>query len=178
MSKLTYDWILEQLEEAAELGNTPQNARDFALLSIAKEYMEKCPGRWSRHAENEKKPISEPYANHHGMDAHAETLTPEKVREWVGSMISADPSKPKGGKWTMDDVKPLAIKMGVPTEGERFLDFYIIMNAMYSDYYEVARKYNLQNNPAFFADMAKAWLDDPDAVDDKTAAYYRYIVKH
>jgi len=26
--------------------------------------------------------------------------------------------------------------------------------------------------------MALAWLDDKDAVQDKAAAYYRYIVQH
>lgn len=30
----------------------------------------------------------------------------------------------------------------------------------------------------FYAQLAKAWLDDKDAVEDKAAAYYAYVVKH
>ena len=30
----------------------------------------------------------------------------------------------------------------------------------------------------FYADMAKAFLDDKDAQPDKLARYYEYIVKH
>jgi hypothetical protein len=30
----------------------------------------------------------------------------------------------------------------------------------------------------FYVDMAKAFLDDEDAVKDKLAQYYRYVVRH
>lgn len=114
------------------------------------------------------------------MDSPPDTqeLTKENARAWVASMRGSDPAKPKGGKWSMEDVKPYAQRMGMPTDGVEFFEFFAIMNAMYSDYFEVAKKYNLQNNPAFFADMAKAWLHDEDAVDNKAAMYYDCIVKH
>lgn len=114
------------------------------------------------------------------MDSPPDTheMTKESARAWVASMHGSDPAKPKGGKWSMEDVKPYAQRMGIPTEGVEFYEFFAIMNAMYSDYFEVAKKYNLQNNPAFFADMAKAWLHDEDAVENKAAMYYDCIVKH
>lgn len=43
---------------------------------------------------------------------------------------------------------------------------------------EVAKKYGLGGNAEFYADMAHAWLDDKDAVEDKAAAYYCYVVQH
>ena len=52
------------------------------------------------------------------------------------------------------------------------------MNMMYSDYCAVARKYGV-DNADFYADMAKAFLFDPDggAPAKKVEAYYRYIVE-
>lgn len=46
----------------------------------------------------------------------------------------------------------------------------------YSDFGEMAKRYNVAT-PDFFADMAKAFLLDKDAVDGKVARYYRCIVK-
>ena len=31
--------------------------------------------------------------------------------------------------------------------------------------------------PEVYAKMAKAWIDDPDAVKNRAAMYYRYIVQ-
>ena len=52
------------------------------------------------------------------------------------------------------------------------------MNMMYSDYYGVAAKYGL-DRPEFYADLAKAFLDDKDAggPEQKIAAYYHGIAK-
>lgn len=105
-------------------------------------------------------------------------ITRQRAVEWVGMMKSSDPAKPQGGRWSMEEVKPYAQRVGIPTEGQEFFEFFAIMNAMYSDYFEVAKKYNMQNNPAYFADLAKAWLHDEDAVEDKAAMYYECIVKH
>lgn len=103
-------------------------------------------------------------------------LTREMAMEWVDSMEGSDPAKPHGGKWSMEQVKPIATKYGVPTEGEKFYEFWAIMNAMYSDYYPVAKKYNALT-PEFFADMAMAFISDKDAVENKAAMYYECIVK-
>ena len=103
-------------------------------------------------------------------------LTREMAEDWVENMESSDPAKPHGGKWTMDQVKPVAQKYGVPTEGDRFVEFWAVMNALYSDYYAVAKKYNMLN-PDFFADMAMAFINDQDAVRNKAAVYYECIVE-
>ena len=103
-------------------------------------------------------------------------LTMEKAQEWVGDMENEDPAHPEGGKWTVEQVKPLAQKYGIPADSHKFIDFYVMMNAMYSDYGEVAKKYGA-TSPDFFAEMAKAFICDKDAVKDKTAKYYEYIVK-
>ena len=64
----------------------------------------------------------------------------------------------------------------MPTEGERFWEFYAVMNAMYSDYYPVAKKYNVLS-PDFFADLSMAFINDKDAMENKAAMYYECIVE-
>ena len=113
---------------------------------------------------------------HGGGDKSKQIMTREMAEEWVDSMNGDDPAKPHGGKWTPDQVKPIAQKYGVPTEGDRFWEFYAVMNAMYSDYYAVAKKYN-SLNPDFFADMAMAFINDKDAVKNKAVVYYDCIAK-
>lgn len=108
---------------------------------------------------------------------HMLHLTHEQASKWVENMKSDDPAKPHGGKWTMEQIQPIAAKYGVPTEGERFLEFFAVMNAMHSDYYSVAKKYNVLT-PEFFADLSMAFINDKDAVPNKAAAYYASIVEH
>ena len=98
------------------------------------------------------------------------------AENWVRSMQNEDKSHPVGGKWSPDQLKPLAQKYGIPTDGKKFWEFYAMTNAMYSDYGEVARKFGI-TSPEFYVCMAKAWMDDKDAEPDKTALYYEYIVK-
>lgn len=102
-------------------------------------------------------------------------MTREIAEEWTESMHGSDPAKPSGAKWAADQIKPIAQKYGIPTEGERFWEFFAVMNAMYSDYYAVAKKYNMLT-PDFFADMAMAFISDKDAVENKTMMYYECIV--
>jgi hypothetical protein len=41
----------------------------------------------------------------------------------------------------------------------------------------VARKFGVDRDE-FYACMAKAWLEDADAVPDKAAQYYAHVVRH
>ena len=100
----------------------------------------------------------------------------ETAETWVRAMRNEDKAHPVGGKWTPDMIKPMAQKYGIPTEGKKFWELYAMTNAMYSDYYEVARKFGI-TSPEFYVCMAKAWMEDEDAVEDKTAMYYECCVK-
>lgn len=110
-------------------------------------------------------------------DEHiARDLTKDEAERWVASLQGEDAAKPSGGKWTVDQVKPYAQKHGLGTSGARLYEFWAVMNALYADYSEVAKRYNVAT-PDFFADLAKAFLMDKDAVDGKAAAYYDHIVR-
>ena len=53
-------------------------------------------------------------------------------------------------------------------------DFWAVMNMMYSDYCQVAKRQSV-DTPGFYADMAKAFLEDSDAVDGKAYLYWDCI---
>lgn len=103
-----------------------------------------------------------------GMPEH---LTKQRAQEWVSGMKNSDGTN--GGHWTMDQTKQVMKQRGIDCNEA---DFYAIMNAVYSDYSKVAKKYGL-DNVDFYADIAKAWLEDDDAEDGKAVRYFGSIVK-
>lgn len=107
-----------------------------------------------------------------------EKLDRVTAERWVRGMRNEDSARPSGGKWTMDELKPMAQKFGInpDPEDEKFIEFWVMTNAMYSDYCGVAKKFNIVS-PEFYGLMAKAWMEDKDAMPNKTALYYENIVK-
>ena len=100
-------------------------------------------------------------------------LTKEMAERWVAGMKGADGSK--GGRWKFSEIKQYAQNFGITGE-HRVIEFYAIINAMAADYGKVAKKFSV-DKVDFYAELAKAWMDDEDAVPGKAAAYYEYIVK-
>lgn len=102
-------------------------------------------------------------------------MTRNMAEEWTLHMKNADGSK--GAHWNIDQVKQLQ-EQKKELQGFDLPDVYAAINMLYSDYCEVAKKFNV-NNIDFYVCMAKAWLDDEDAKagEAKTALYYEYIAK-
>lgn len=94
------------------------------------------------------------------------------AEEWTARMQNTDGST--GPHWAFEQVGQIMAQKKIDCDP---VQFYAALNAVYSDFYTVAKKYGV-SNIEFFADLAKAWLDDKDAVPDKLAAYYQYVVKH
>lgn len=113
----------------------------------------------------------------HGKNGGVQPLDKETAEEWVQSMCNTDPERPEGECWTYEEVQELVEKQGLQLKGEQIVEFYAILNAVWSDYFKVAKKYGHGEDEQFFVDLALAWLADEDAVDDKAAAYYEYVVK-
>lgn len=97
----------------------------------------------------------------------------ETAEEWTSSMCNADGTR--GPHWTVDQVRQVIAQRGLKVD---LPAFYAVLNAIYSDYVEVAKAHGLGDQLGFYIDLALAWLDDEDAVPDKAAAYYSCIVKH
>lgn len=100
-------------------------------------------------------------------------LNREIAMEWVRKMQNADGST--GAHWRMDQVKQLMRERGLKKDEA---ELYAILNALYSDYCVVFRDHGMGENIDLYIDLACAWLDDEDAVEDKASAYYECIVKH
>lgn len=98
---------------------------------------------------------------------HCDELDDEEARNWASTMNP-------GAKWSQEQTAAVMRQRGYDHKPR---DFWLAMNAMHSDYGKVAQKHNL-DKPEFFADLADAFLTDPDAQKGKLARYYRDIVQH
>lgn len=100
-----------------------------------------------------------------GMDEHL-------AKEWTAMMENEDGTT--GPHWSMEQVKKVIEQRGMPGDP---VEIWVAMNMMYSDYCKVAKKLGV-NTMDFYAEMARAFLDDKDAgVPDKLTAYYNHVVK-
>lgn len=91
----------------------------------------------------------------------------ETAREWVARMNPA-------GRWDLAQTTAVMQSKGY---NHRPCEFWAVMNMLYSDYGKVMAKYGA-DKPEIWADMADAWITDPDARAHKTGRYYRDIVEH
>lgn len=160
MSKITKAWLDSQIEQELERGCCANAVHDLAALMTVRDGL--CG--------------TEKYDMHgKASDSRSEArLSKDDALAWVESMKAADGTH--GGKWKhMSETDPLADHAGLSSEKQR-IEFFAIVNAMYSDYCMVARKHGV-DTPSFYADMARAWILDEDAQDGKAEKYYEYIVK-
>lgn len=103
------------------------------------------------------------------------SFTREDAMRWAEHMQNADGTT--GPHWTMEQTSAVADASGIPHDISRWA-WGVTMNMMYSDYYDVARKFGV-NVPEFYAELARAFLMDKDGPgpEEKLCAYYRCIVK-
>lgn len=109
-----------------------------------------------------------------GFQSSQHGLDKETVMEWVEEMEDADGVK--GGKYTWHQAQQYAMNMGI-TGQQRQYEFYWAMNAMYADYQKAGKKFGV-DKPEFYACLAKLFIEDPDAVENKVEEYVKHVVKH
>lgn len=102
----------------------------------------------------------------------SEPMDMETAKRWVSRMKNKDGTM--GAHWSMDQAKSMMQQHGLSLEP---VEFWAILNAMYSDFSAVAKKHHLSGSD-FYVDLAKAWLEDEDAVENKATMYYECVVKH
>lgn len=162
MTKECTETYLEKLEESiAEYMAMPVSLRSTEAIESMVECWNRLKGMhdmiWP-----EGEDMDEEYAD----DCR---LTEEDAASWNKTMKNADGTT--GGHWLISDTSGL----GRPDDVPDWM-WNVAMNMMYSDYSEVAAKYGV-GAARFYADMARAFLQDIDAGEDKLAKYYHYIVK-
>lgn len=117
------------------------------------------------------------YENHQigftgGGEQQEKELTRAMAKEWATGMKNADGST--GAHWAIAQTDNLMRQVEAECEPHVF---WVIINSLYSDYCAILKKYGA-NRPEIYAELAKAWLEDEDAVEEKAAMYYKCIVKH
>lgn len=108
-----------------------------------------------------------------GSEGDEDHLSREDAEKWVKSMKSEDGKT--GGRWPLNEIKQYAGNFGV--HGDEVVEFFAVMNALYTDYCKVAKKYGV-DKVDFWADLAKAFMHDKDAGEGKVKKYYECIAKH
>lgn len=101
--------------------------------------------------------------------AGSEHLTMDQAKKWVGAMQNADGTT--GPHWSYETAFQLMSSRKITCHST---DFWVTLCMMYSDYCAVAKEYGA-DTPAFYADMAAAFLHDKDAVDNKLVEYWEHI---
>lgn len=101
--------------------------------------------------------------------AHPAHLTIEDAKRWTSKMQNADGTT--GSHWTLEQTQDVAKQRNINCDPN---DFWAVMNMMYSDYCQVAKRQSV-DTPGFYADMAKAFLEDTDAADGKAYLYWDCI---
>ena len=98
-------------------------------------------------------------------------MTKEMAEEWTEKMKNEDGTK--GPHWTMEQTKQVMAQKGLQVDP---VEFWTVMNMLYSDYSSVFKKHGL-TSVGLYVDLACAWINDKDAVPNKTATYYETVVK-
>ena len=92
-------------------------------------------------------------------------LNEEKAETLINAM------KPNGKKWTLEETNGVKAQFGY--EDIRPVDFWIVMNSAWNDYYDL-----FKDNLEYYAKFAHDFIKDEDAVDDKVYYYFTMIPKN
>lgn len=112
------------------------------------------------------------YQTGRGRAAAYPAFDQDMAEEWTAHMENEDGTV--GPHWPLDKIKQELNQRGIKCDPVKF---WAVINSIYSDDVAVAKKHSV-NTMDYYIDRAKAWLDDKDAVTDKAAAYYQYVVRH
>lgn len=96
----------------------------------------------------------------------------QMAEEWVSQMRNADGTR--GPHFSMEKAKEVMKQYNVDCDP---MEFWVVLNFLYSRYDQGLKKNNA-STLELYACLAKAWIEDQDAVPNKLAAYYTYVVKH
>jgi hypothetical protein len=94
--------------------------------------------------------------------AYGDHVSEHLAHKWVDSMQNKDGSR--GPHWSKSQTDVYA---GAFDKN----DWYVVLNMMYSDYY------NSKFDTSTYIDLAKDWLSDKDSSECKLLKYYLYVVK-
>ena len=77
--------------------------------------------------------------------------------------------EPRGQYWSVKQIKDYLVAKG---DVDECIEYYLVMNMAYNDYYGTAKLFGLQNDPEFYYSIAKDFINDPDAKPFKVEKYF------
>lgn len=95
--------------------------------------------------------------------AFGKKISQEMADKWVKEM------QPIGIHWTIEETTNAMQSLGYNFDS---VDFFVVANMMYNDYYDL-----IKNDETLALKLAKDWLDDKDAKEDKLYCYWKHIIK-
>lgn len=106
--------------------------------------------------------------------AYGNHLSKETADSWVRSIAVTDGSnRTTGEKWSIEQTTEVGNKVGVNFNTINRNEWYAVMNAWYSDFYRTAKKYELENDPEFYADLVIDYFCyDTDGKNKSVFCYY------
>lgn len=187
-------WPDPHIPPSSRMGDTPSRMRDRNVVNF-RDYQDRRRIGFVPNMEDDDEEETEmrKYGRrydpdrpvmHHGASHEGEThmgmaegddehLAREKAEKWVKGMQGADGKR--GGRWTYEEIERYAPNFGI--QREEIVDFYAVLNALYTDYGKVAKKYGFDRMEVW-AELAKAFMHDSDAEPGKVKTYYECIAKH
>lgn len=87
----------------------------------------------------------------------------DKAKEKVINM------KPFGEHWTYEGVKDFIEAKGIYG---KCIEYYLVMNMSYNDYYDVATNFGHQSDAEFYFELANAFINDVDGGKYKVEKYF------
>lgn len=94
---------------------------------------------------------------------YGKVVSEEMAKKWVRKM------QPYGEKWEMEETTEVLKKNGLSL---RDIDFYVVLNMMYNDFAK-----SVGDDTTMYIKLARDWLKDDDAKEDKLYNYYKYVVE-
>lgn len=105
------------------------------------------------------------------MGSEDEELDRETAEHWTRQMKNEDGTT--GPHWNLEQTKKVMEQHKIDCDP---YEFYAAINMMYSDYCKVAKEFNV-DSAAYYAKLAKAFLEDKDAGKGKLKRYYECVVE-
>ena len=99
--------------------------------------------------------------------ANGKVLTEKMAKEWVSEMNPP-------AKWSMEQTSAVKRQYGISSISD--IDFYVVMNMMYSDMSGVLGSGDDSESLNAYVNATKAWLLDEDASPDKLYNYWKYVI--
>ena len=162
--------MCEELEEISECGRFGMPELELSHKLIASINGIDClMAHKKAHVERKEKSNDDFAWQEIDVERHPEHLSKADAESWVSRMKNSDGTI--GAHWTFEQTQDVAKQRNITCDPN---DFWAVMNMMYSDYCQVAKRQSV-DTPGFYADMAKAFLEDTDAADGKAYLYWDCI---